>query len=140
MSPNASTSTFDFEPIQDLAIARANEFDVLDERIEWEKFSKSISDTDINPVWKSHIVIEGMHCAACAFQIEDVLKKTPGVLDVQVDASSHRANVTWIENTSKPSVWMDRLKLYLPMIRLCAMQDISKHVAICGELLLLVFA
>ena len=110
MSPNASTSTFDFEPIQDLAIARANEFDVLDERIEWEKFSKSISDTDINPVWKSHIVIEGMHCAACAFQIEDVLKKTPGVLDVQVDASSHRANVTWIENTSKPSVWMDRLK------------------------------
>ena len=75
MSPNASTSTFDFEPIQDLAIARANEFDVLDERIEWEKFSKSISDTDINPVWKSHIVIEGMHCAACAFQIEDVLKK-----------------------------------------------------------------
>ena len=30
--------------------------------------------------WESNLMIEGMHCAACALTIEDVLLRVPGVV------------------------------------------------------------
>lgn len=52
------------------------------------------------------MLIEGMHCAACALTIEDVLKGVPGVLKVEVSAGSHRAKVVWEAQAVAPSGWM----------------------------------
>ena len=56
--------------------------------------------------WESTIVFEGMHCAACANTIEHALRTTPGVLEADVSAASHRGRVVWDEAATRPSAWM----------------------------------
>ena len=57
-------------------------------------------------VWESHVVLEGMHCAACALTIEDALRAVPGVEQVDVSAATHRARVVWRPSRIRPSQWM----------------------------------
>ena len=35
-------------------------------------------DVVSDPVWESNVVLEGMHCTACALTIEDALRAVPG--------------------------------------------------------------
>lgn len=51
-------------------------------------------------------MIEGMHCAACALTIEDVLLRVPGVVKAEVSAGSNRARVVWSADAVLPSGWM----------------------------------
>ncbi|MHB8947510.1 MAG: heavy metal translocating P-type ATPase [Rhodoferax sp.] len=57
-------------------------------------------------MWESNILIEGMHCAACALTLEDALLSVPGVLKAEVSAGSHRARVLWSAEAVLPSAWM----------------------------------
>jgi Cu2+-exporting ATPase len=57
-------------------------------------------------LWESFIVLEGMHCAACALSIEDALKQVHGVHDVDVSAATRRARVVWNPQEVLPSRWM----------------------------------
>lgn len=77
---------------------------LLDDPQEWSAFSRP--DTAHAGCWESNLLIEGMHCAACALTIEDVLLKVPGVVRAEVSAGSHRARVVWSEAAVKPSRWM----------------------------------
>ena len=78
--------------------------EVLDDPAEWSAFSRP--DTYQPEVWESNLLIEGMHCAACALSIEDALLKVPGVAKAEVSAGSHRARVVWSSEQVKPSGWM----------------------------------
>ena len=78
--------------------------EVLDDPAEWSAFSRP--DTYQPEVWESNLLIEGMHCAACALSIEDALLKVPGVAKAEVSAGSHRARVVWSSEQVKPSAWM----------------------------------
>jgi Cu2+-exporting ATPase len=86
---------------QDEAHARLS---VLDDASEWSSFSREQKDGP--GCWESNVLIEGMHCAACALSIEDALKRVPGVLQAEVSAGSHRAKVVWAEQQVAPSRWM----------------------------------
>ena len=77
---------------------------LLDDPQEWSSFSRL--DTKNAGCWESNLMIEGMHCAACALTIEDVLLRVPGVLTAHVSAGSHRAQVVWSSNAVLPSGWM----------------------------------
>ncbi len=79
----------------------------LDEPTEWEKFSHVVSDA--NHEWESHVVVEGMHCAACAINVEKALKSVKGVTNAEVNATSKRARITWSSDITKPSAWMEAL-------------------------------
>ncbi|MDD2547183.1 MAG: cation-translocating P-type ATPase [Burkholderiaceae bacterium] len=57
-------------------------------------------------LWDSQVVLEGMHCAACALTIEDALRAVPGVLQAEVSAATRRARVVWNPQTVLPSQWM----------------------------------
>ncbi len=72
----------------------------------WGQYSQPRDTTPGGTTWESQVVVEGMHCAACAFTIEDALRAVPGVSEVVVNAATHRAKVTWREAQVKPSVWM----------------------------------
>jgi Cu2+-exporting ATPase len=73
----------------------------------WSQYSQPLPSTaDAPRSWASQVVIEGMHCAACAFTIEDALRAVPGVSGVVVNAATHRAKVTWQAAQVTPSVWM----------------------------------
>ena len=77
---------------------------VLDDPQEWSAFSRRL--TDRPACWESSVVFEGMHCAACALTIEDVLCRVPGVLSAEVSAASHRGRIVWSDQAVKPSDWM----------------------------------
>lgn len=89
---------------------------VLDDPAEWMSFGKplvstgapssSVMDPARVPVWESHIVLEGMYCATCAFTIEAALRAVPGVQHAEVSAATHRARVVWAASEVKPSQWM----------------------------------
>jgi Cu2+-exporting ATPase len=88
---------------------------LLDDRQEWLRFSQQHggqrhaqggATSENQGVWDSQVVIQGMHCAACAFTIEDALKAVPGVQSVEVNAATHRAKVVWSEHQVLPSKWM----------------------------------
>jgi Cu2+-exporting ATPase len=83
--------------------------ELLDDRQEWLRFSqqhKTKQANVANDCWDSHVVIQGMHCAACAFTVEEALMSVPGVQSVEVNAATHRAKVVWSERQVKPSAWM----------------------------------
>jgi P-type Cu2+ transporter len=83
--------------------------ELLDDRQEWLRFSqphKAKPASSSHDCWDSHVVIQGMHCAACAFTVEEALMSVPGVQAVEVNAATHRAKVVWSERQVKPSAWM----------------------------------
>ncbi|MFN3438048.1 MAG: heavy metal translocating P-type ATPase [Acidovorax sp.] len=60
--------------------------------------------------WDSHVVLEGMHCAACALTIEDALRAVPGVLQADVSAATRRARVVWNPGQVRPSAWIEAVQ------------------------------
>ena len=84
--------------------ATADRLRLLDDPQEWSAFSRP--DARRENVWDSNILIEGMHCAACALTLEDALLGVPGVLTAEVSAGSHRARVLWSADAVRPSDWM----------------------------------
>lgn len=55
------------------------------------------------------VQIEGMHCAACAWLIEGGLRALPGLLDLQVNASNHRAELRYDPKQTALSVILERI-------------------------------
>lgn len=86
----------------------ASRLRVLDDATEWSAFSRSMGGGEGR--WESQVVIEGMHCAACALAIEQALCAVPGVLSAEVNSTSRRARITWSDCQVKPSQWMDAVR------------------------------
>ena len=81
---------------------------ILDDVQEWSAFSRPAPGPASS--WESNIVIEGMHCAACALTVEDALRGVPGVLRAEVSAASQRARVLWLADQVQPSAWMQAVQ------------------------------
>ena len=71
------------------------ELSVLDDPVEQQAFTRWRTAADGRREAESAFQISGMHCAACAELIETALRRQPGVVDAQVNASAARAQVTW---------------------------------------------
>ena len=84
------------------------DFNVLDQEDEWVAFSRP--DPDDKACWQSSLVIEGMHCAACAFTIENALNQVPGVRRARVSGASHRAQIVWERGVTQPSDWFSAIQ------------------------------
>ncbi|MGC1174705.1 heavy metal translocating P-type ATPase [Polaromonas sp.] len=90
------------------ASRQASRWSALDERAEWEGFSRPLSGRP--GLWESYLAIEGMHCAACSLTVEEVLQKLPGVESVQVNGASAVARLTWAPSQGMPSAWLAALQ------------------------------
>ena len=100
-----SPASFSLSPaIEEGGKGGQDNLELLDDPAEWSAFSRA--DVRQPEVWESNLLIEGMHCAACALSIEDALLKVPGVAKAEVSAGSHRARVVWSAQQAKPSDWM----------------------------------
>ncbi len=42
-----------------------------------------------------HLMVEGLHCAACVWLIESVLARSPDVVRARVNMTTHRLTLTW---------------------------------------------
>ena len=87
---------------------RAAHSQALDEQAEWENFSRPLAGRE--GLWESFLAIEGMHCAACALTVEEVLQKLPGVESVQVNGASAVARLAWSPVQGRPSGWLAALQ------------------------------
>lgn len=81
---------------------------LLDDQSEWSQFSQ-LEKTE-SGCWRSSVVFEGMHCAACAITLEDALRSVPGVLSVQISGASHRGQIVWSPEHTRPSQWMQSVE------------------------------
>ena len=84
--------------------ALASKWSLLDDAHEWSDFSQNTNPQTHQ--WTSSVVFEGMHCTACAINIEDALMSVPGVKSAQISAASHRGRVVWSSDQTRPSDWM----------------------------------
>ncbi len=82
---------------------------LLDDPLEWSAFSRP--DARGANFWQSNLLIEGMHCAACALTIEEALLTVPGVVQATVSAGSHRARIVWSSDAARPSEWMQAVQV-----------------------------
>ncbi len=95
-------------PLLPIAPHSLDALHLLDDAQEWSAFSRP---TKRDPgCWESSVVIEGMHCAACSYTVEEAIAAVPGVLEVQVSAGSHRAKVVWNAAVVQPSAWMQAIQ------------------------------
>lgn len=81
---------------------------LLDDPGAWSAFSRPLEERP--GCWESHLVIEGMHCAACALTVEEALRSVPGVSAASVSAGSRRARVLWQADAVLPSDWMGAVR------------------------------
>ena len=105
----------DIAPTPAQGPATAGAFQLLDDPQEWGPLA--VRMVPRRSVGSPTLVVEGMHCAACALTIEDALRKVPGVISAQVGAASHRAKVIWSAEQVQPSRWMQAVQSagYLPV-------------------------
>ena len=87
---------------------------LLDDPQSWPAFSLPTAATapinhSTSATWQSQVVVQGMHCAACALNVEEALSAVPGVKDVVVNGATHRAQITWSAEEVKPSQWFEAL-------------------------------
>lgn len=85
--------------------ALASKWSLLDHVQEWSDFSQPNPKSPQS--WTSSVVFEGMHCTACAINIEEALLSVPGVQSAQISAASHRGRVVWSADQTQPSEWMN---------------------------------
>ncbi len=90
------------------AAQQALRWSALDERAEWEGFSRPLPGRA--DLWESYLAITGMHCTACSLTVEEVLQKLPGVDHVQVNGASAVARVVWSPGQGRPSGWLAALQ------------------------------
>ncbi len=81
---------------------------VLDDPLEWGAFSQVLEGD--SSIWVSHVVVYGMHCAACSGSVEDALLRVPGVVGARVSAATQRATVQWHAGQTVPSRWMQSVR------------------------------
>ncbi|MCG8426563.1 MAG: heavy metal translocating P-type ATPase, partial [Chromatiales bacterium] len=56
-----------------------------------------------------HLLVEGIHCAACVWLIENTLKAMPGIIEARVNLSGRRLHVKWDNQQLKLSAVIQRL-------------------------------
>ncbi len=65
----------------------------------------------IPKLYSSQVLIDGMHCSACALNVERAVQAVHGVRSVQVNAASHRAQIVWDSTQVQPSQWFKAISV-----------------------------
>ena len=80
---------------------------------DWHEFSEPVTEPTgaSAKLFASQVLIDGMHCSACALNVERAVRSVPGVHSVQVNAASHRAQVIWDPELANPAQWFLAIKL-----------------------------
>jgi Cu2+-exporting ATPase len=94
------------DPASGAQPARAD-WALLDDPAEWPAFGRLLGGEPEHGCWESQVMVEGMHCAACAYTVEAALSQVPGVKKAEVNAATRRARVVWSAEAVKPSQWFE---------------------------------
>ncbi len=76
---------------EDLIPEQLEKFDLYDQ----DKLQQNFVEIDEDNVRSASLILEGITCAACIWLNERHVKSLPGVVEFQVNYSTHRARVRW---------------------------------------------
>ncbi|MGD2118787.1 MAG: heavy metal translocating P-type ATPase [Chromatiales bacterium] len=76
---------------EDLIPEQLQKFDLYDQ----QQLQQNFVEVDENNVRSAALILEGITCAACVWLNERHVRALPGVVDFQVNYSTHRARVRW---------------------------------------------
>ena len=79
---------------------------VLDDEIEYARFTRPLVAERGPRSAESSLRIGGMHCVACASAIEHALRRVDGVIDARVSAAAQCATVQWQVEHTRPSAFV----------------------------------
>ena len=79
---------------------------VLDDEIEYARYTRWLPGHVDRRTAESSLRIGGMHCSACAGLVEQALRSVAGVLQARVSAASGCATVQWDADHTAPSAWI----------------------------------
>jgi Cu2+-exporting ATPase len=83
-----------------MSMAQAAPLALIDEPREAARFTRPAAG---GALAESSLQLSGLHCAACAGQIEAALAAVDGVVDARVHAAASRATVRWDPARTRPS-------------------------------------
>jgi P-type Cu2+ transporter len=92
------------------AASTADTAAILDDPLEFERFSRVGVGADGRRVCESGLQISGITCAACSGILETALQRVDGVLEVQVSAASRRGRVRWDPARTRPSALLAAIR------------------------------
>ncbi len=72
-------------------------------KFDLEGFAKKYVKTTPEGFNEISLIIEGIHCSACVWLNEKVLHRTPGVIEAEINYTTHKAKVVWDPATIKLS-------------------------------------
>jgi len=64
-------------------------------KFDLEGFAKKYVKTTPEGFHQINLIIEGIHCSACVWLNEKVLHKTPGIIEAEINYTTHKAKVVW---------------------------------------------
>lgn len=64
---------------------------------------------ELTPVREIHLLVEGIHCAACVWLIENSLSKIEGILEANVNLSAKKLRLKWDNESIKLSQVLSQL-------------------------------
>ncbi len=91
-------------------VRTARTADILDDPLEQARFTRWIISATGERQGDSSLQLSGMHCAACAGQVEAALLALSGVHEVRVSAASQHVSVTWDPSCTRPSAMVEALR------------------------------
>ena len=112
---SVATLPLSFQPLPAPQAGRADaapwsDASLLDDPLEQAAFTSRRTSSLGEAEAVSQFRISGMFCAACAGQIEDALRLTPGVKAARVQAASERAEVVWAPEITRPSALISAIQ------------------------------
>jgi P-type Cu2+ transporter len=95
MNPPADSTAWALDAARALSAAPGDDLAVIDDPIEQQACTRWETDSAGRRIAETSLLLEGMHCAACAGIIESALKSVEGVERADVSAAGQRAQVRW---------------------------------------------
>ncbi len=92
-----------YAKLGDNALAPVSSIDHELEKFDLEGFERKYVKSTSEGDKQIHLIIEGIHCAACVWLNEKVLHKQEGILEATINYSNNKAKVVWDPQTIKLS-------------------------------------
>ncbi len=80
------------------------------EKFDLEGFKKKYIKVRPDGLYEIHLIIEGIHCAACVWLNEKVLHKTPGIIEASINYTNNKATVVWDPDEIKLSKIIETIR------------------------------
>ncbi|WP_084276528.1 heavy metal translocating P-type ATPase [Nitratiruptor tergarcus] len=80
------------------------------QKFDLEGFIKRYVKQRDDGLYEIHLIIEGIHCAACVWLNEKVLHKLPGIIEASINYSNNKAKIIWDPSELKLSKIIETIR------------------------------